>query len=527
MFKNLFVFKKGKKGFTLIELLAVIVILGIIMALIIPEVTKTIEKSQIKSAENSVRGLMRAVDIAQKENALDGDLDTITFTYQNGNESSSVGNLKLDYTGKRLQDGKVVIDADGNIALALYDGKYCIEKDYESDDIIITKTLLDDCDFDIPIYYTDASGANRPRLLKGMTAIVWDESTSDWVEASNINDPDSQNWFDYSEKKWANAKTVDSDGGIAYWVWIPRYAYKITSGFHQPMEEGGTIDIEFLRGTSNNPKNNTKIETSGYDGSENGKNTGNNYFLHPAFIFGEDNVSGFWVAKFEPSMVSNKIKIVPNVSPVISRTVSEFFDLGLGMKEYICGGQCDARTDTHMMKNMEWGAVAYLSQSEYGITTKVECNENSDYYTGGGEGNAYINNTNQSTTGTIYGIYDMSGGANEYVMGNLNKILGNSGLNPSEVDSKYIDVYTVSSTDNAQDNYEAAQDIYGDAIWETSSSGNVSTSWYTAYSYFVWGNTSWFSRGGHHESDAAGVFCFHNSDGFSYYNNSFRPVALR
>ena len=186
MFKNLFVFKKGKKGFTLIELLAVIVILGIIMALIIPEVTKMIEKSQIKSVENSVRGLMRAVDIAQKENALDGDLDTITFTYQNGNESSSVGNLKLDYTGKRLQDGKVVIDADGNIALALYDGKYCIEKDYESDDIIITKTLLDDCDFDIPIYYTDASGANRPRLLKGMTAIVWDESTSDWVDRKSV-----------------------------------------------------------------------------------------------------------------------------------------------------------------------------------------------------------------------------------------------------------------------------------------------------------------------------------------------------
>ena len=31
-----------------------------------------------------------------------------------------------------------------------------------------------------------------------------------------------------STRKWANAKT--SDGSM--WVWIPRYAYSITSGYH-------------------------------------------------------------------------------------------------------------------------------------------------------------------------------------------------------------------------------------------------------------------------------------------------------
>ena len=104
---------KKKKGFTLIELLAVIVILGIIMALLISEVTKTIEKSQIKSAENSTRGLIRAVDIAQKENALDSDLDTITFTYENGNETSNIGNLILEYIGKKFENGIIIINEIG------------------------------------------------------------------------------------------------------------------------------------------------------------------------------------------------------------------------------------------------------------------------------------------------------------------------------------------------------------------------------------------------------------------------------
>lgn len=99
-------FKRKNQGFTLIELLAVIIILGIIMALIIPEISKVIEKSRQKSVENSVRGLMRAVNIAQKESAIDDDYCSITFTYTNGVETSDMDNVKLNYTGKKPQNGK-------------------------------------------------------------------------------------------------------------------------------------------------------------------------------------------------------------------------------------------------------------------------------------------------------------------------------------------------------------------------------------------------------------------------------------
>ena len=79
------------------------------------------------------------------------------------------------------------------------------------------------------------------------------------------------------------------------------------------------------------------------------------------------------------------------------------------------------------MKNDEWGAAAYLSRSKYGKNDEVTINSNSLYYTGGGSGNAYVNNVAQGTTGNVYGVYDMSGGAWEYVAAYVNNGDGNLG----------------------------------------------------------------------------------------------------
>lgn len=49
--------------------------------------------------------------------------------------------------------------------------------------------------------------------------------------------------------KWANAITQDG----SMWVWIPRYAYRITSGYHTAgtADTGGTIEVAFID-TNNN-----------------------------------------------------------------------------------------------------------------------------------------------------------------------------------------------------------------------------------------------------------------------------------
>ena len=70
----------------------------------------------------------------------------------------------------------------------------------------------------------------------------------------------------------------------------------MTSGYNS--SETGTIDVKFLKGRTNEPVDDTVIETEGYD--PNGKNTSAHHFLHPAFQFNGDEL-GFWIAKCEPT----------------------------------------------------------------------------------------------------------------------------------------------------------------------------------------------------------------------------------
>ena len=165
-----------------------------------------------------------------------------------------------------------------------------------------------------------------------------------------------------------------------------------------------------------------------------------------------------------------------------------------------------------MSKNSEWGAVAYLTQSIYGrcsnstSCTEIGINNNASYITGYGaparsdystSKGAYDTTLGKdaSTTKNIYGIYDMSGGSFEYVMGVYNNIIRYSGFS-SLPDSKYYNNYT--ST-----NYT------GHALTETAR-------WYSDFASFVESSPSWFMRGGRYSDSAdAGVFSFSGSGGSS------------
>ncbi len=377
------------------------------------------------------------------------------------------------------------------------------KKETISNSVTVRKELVADGS------YNEDKGVNTPNIGEGMTPIKWNGST--WVETTG-NDPD---WYDYTAKKWANAKT--SDGSM--WVWIPRYAYSITSGYHQsgaqinpttPAEGAGNIEVEFMKGLTNETSTG---RTSFQNASGQGK-----WNIHPAFNYGQ-TVSGIWVAKFEASNSSGKIKVVPGVQSWRNIRVNDIYTNCLNYNKTL---------NSHMIKNDEWGAVAYLSKSKYGKNAEVTINDNGSFYTGGGSGNAYVSNVGQSTTGTVHGVYDMSGGAFEYVAGyvnNGNSSLTNYGQSLVNGDAKTKNVYSKASSDNSTNNYNANSSKYGDAAYETSANGIVNASWYGDYSYFPGASYPFFERGGGSGTDA-GVFCFNKGTGYRDSSYSFRPVLI-
>ena len=187
-----------------------------------------------------------------------------------------------------------------------------------------------------------------------------------------------------------------------------------------------------------------------------------------------------------------------------------------------------------MSKNNERGAVAYLTQSIYGrctsstTCTEVGINNNKSYITGygapAGSNENVANGTyntalgkDASTTGTIYGIYDMSGGAHEYVMGVLADTNGNprSGYS-SSTNSGFTGMlqdgttYTgVSFPDGKYYNLYTGSSYTGHALTETKN-------WYSDMASFVSSFNPWFVRGSYYNVGAiGGVFSFFNIGGNS------------
>jgi hypothetical protein len=344
-------------------------------------------------------------------------------------------------------------------------------------------------------------------------------------------------WYSYENKVWANAVILKSTTGYAvndvipekdidaYFVWIPRYKYKLWNT-GTASKTAHSIEIVFESKA-------TKAST----GSKNGE-----YLTHPAFT--SFNVNGIWVGKFETSGTTTDIDVKPNVTSLTNQNVYTFFTLGYNYNRAL---------DSHMMKNTEWGAVAYLSHSIYGLGYEVNINNSSGMITGSsalpstdqqtypgiyGSGSSYYAAYNTeigylaSTTGNISGVYDMRGGVNEYMAAYISGNLGSSGFQATTIanyNSKYFDVYNASSTVTSY-----SYRILGDATGEmgpfklyADSDGNnrYHNSWYADLSNFVEPSYPWFARSGYYfHGGIAGQFDFFTNTGGAISNVGFRLV---
>ena len=91
---------------------------------------------------------------------------------------------------------------------------------------------------------------------------------------------------------------IPEDDIVGMYVWIPRYSYRITSGYHENANGTGNIDIKFLKGTTDNYEGGEAIRSNVTNGEE--------FVVHPSFTKdtsqgGMKETTGYWVAKFEAS----------------------------------------------------------------------------------------------------------------------------------------------------------------------------------------------------------------------------------
>ena len=433
----------------------------------------------------------------------------------------------------------------------------------------------------VGVYWSDGSKNDNGTYKASLTSTEM-EITSDQKEFS-WND-----WYSYvagdnstdsKTSKWANAKSV-VDG--SYFVWIPRYEYKILIGEHT--STAGKIDVQFINNNITTPTN-------------------EGYKIHPAFTTNlqlggwDKELSGVWVAKYEMSMEQttdngatwNNIKLkngntqISNTTRVVSKpnnyswnyiNISNCFDNSLNYSS-----KQNTGANSHLMKNSEWGAIAYLTHSQYGRngheigmnTYGPETKEGETKYynevTGYGssgtgrtteetiaDDNRYDGKygMNASTTGNLYGVYDISGGCWEYTSvlyskytnGNGNSLYAktangkySSSVADSQIpsnSSKYVTIYPIDTTVEGNDgsihfHYAKWKDIYGDAIYETSNGNGNNKSWFNDYADGDTANLTeaFCLRGGYFWNGAgAGAFAFVDGGGNADFAYSYRVVLV-
>ena len=418
-----------------------------------------------------------------------------------------------------------------------------------------------------------------PVLKEPLIAITIESDGT--VKRADLN----SKWYSYEEKIWANAiilkdestnnnyaegATIPEEAIESYFVWIPRYKYKI-------FDDGNYTGL----GTIEEAAQEIEIEFENKDTPVSSGTTVGSWLTHSAFTAFDSN--GMWVGKFEPSRNGGSgdnirngdaVQIKPNVASWRSIQVANAFYTSYDYKRNL---------ESHMMKNTEWGAVAYLQHSAYGSQASVRITNNSSYITGyqanneptcgytgtneecnrycndGSCNTAYPNSTLASTTNNISGIYDMSGGAWEYVMGimldqNGQPMSGRNSLYNSKFngtfgcptcdsdtsgltnltngydfpDKKYYDTYAYGTS-----NQQYQRRILGDATGEMGPFNTVKYltqtrqigSWYADGAWFAVSGGSWFIRGGNHYYGLdSGVFAYSGTSGRVDNVVSFRVV---
>ena len=396
-----------KKGFTMVELLAVIIIVGTVAILSFTSLTNTIKKNKIREQEVFTTNVINAAKLYMTSH-----LDDFPNIDDN--------NFNAVITSRKLIEHKYLKENignpnDTNIYLYYID----VQKDKDG---FLSYSLKYSESGSITKYTDPVLNGADPELDIGMIPIYFDNNVT---KVANIENE----WYNYTNKQWANAVVVKENkrdyyraakGGtvikeddiLGYFVWIPRFAYKI-----QCKDVGGCTTPQYFDITF---QNKTVKSTDTSVGT---------YYTMPGFTLGNKELNGLWIGKFETTGTVQNPTIKPNVqinnSPNIATSYESLVKADYGNKNI-----------TRVSKMSEISPAIFLSYTNYGIKDVIRPNsyatDDHIHITGcGGEktedGTVALTSTcidkfgsttsyPQSTTGNIYGIFDLNFGAGENYM---------------------------------------------------------------------------------------------------------------
>ena len=527
---------KEKRGITLIALVITIIVLLILAGVTIA--TLTGENGILTKAGNAKLNteigqekeeLNLAVSSVKADKKINNDTSAITDKelnkeFDNNNTKATAVQQGENTIEVTFESGrKYIVNSDGSF----YEQNVAEQPEKGEKNIFSRKNGKVDIVFLEGTSYSISNEPNEPNLSEDMVPVKFSDTDGAWI-VCNKDDPE---WYEYvakegegdnNESKWANVmlrdkltvdgisnaqnatlenmvgKKVTQEGSM--FVWIPRYAYKITYyDVNDENKTGQPIGYSDARGIIDSDYKNV----TGQDAIT-AIPVGDYYRTHPCFE--EDleqggwskKLTGIWVGKFESSKSSSgQAQSIPSVNT----NWEEGATIG---DKYNYAYNFNRNLESHMAKNSEWGAVVYLTNSKYGRNQTTISRNASNWMAYGGaiaggspqKGKYLTENVKQTTTGNPYGIYDMSGGNEEFIAAYLPTGTSNEGNsfasdNPDEQNSvndkttstQYATVYPTSQSSDIIENYNLLLNRkFGDAVIETSE--NTGTS--SATNYYTW-----------------------------------------
>lgn len=278
--------------------------------------------------------------------------------------------------------------------------------------------------------------------------------------------------------------TIKKEDISSYYVWIPRYKYKVWNVTGENQIDtynayNNGINIEFENGTTSSGtiycKENIcysdELNITQVTKGDNGK-----YYTHPAFRNGDEELTGFWVNKYEYTKEDN--------TALSNTDLSTFYKIIKNISK---------ENNYHIIKNTEWGAITYLSHSKYGVCQNNKCQEIKPNTT-----NIKGNESKDTTTYNQYGVFDMSGSLAEFTMSNYANQSKELSLSPNSFNN-----IAIPNTD--YDLYFENKFILGDATKEISLNNS---SWYNTNNSFLNTTNNWLIRGGIANQENTNIFSY-------------------